>query len=419
MSNDASAQYDDVALTDRVRSTLHAVTSSTTYCEPPAIGTAETGRGAPRRLIVAAAALLLVLVVVATVALVRPTGDRTRIDRLVPPGDEQPIFPDVVPHQGAPLLLVPQSVPEGFHLLYATGPDPNRPGSSYGSGANSTYQSWVKLDPTGTRPVAGMTLAWGPADLADTQLPLGGGPTIGHQDALTAYGNAEPLTVNGHSGVWAEYLQTVAWEQDGKAISVSASMDNWTGAWPEHLTRADLEAIAASVIRLGDDTYQMTNPPAGFRRAATSPGWIKTGDNARRLVYTDDNGRGFAIQLVDNTQAPPGAALTVAVARLTDVRGQRAVQTPFLNGGDGSGCSTIDSFLCSNSGPGNLDGNYLQWLEPDSTRVTLTGVGISTDQLLDIARSLHEVGTEDWDTLTKTANAIPCAQLARCGAPAQ
>ena len=183
---------------------------------------------------------------------------------------------------------------------------------------------------------------------------------------------------------------------------------------------ADLEAIAANVIRLDDGTYQMTNPPAGFRLAATSPGWIKTGENSLcRLVYTDDNGHGFAIQLVDNTQAPPGAALTVAVARLVDVRGQRAVQRlssmaatdpahrdPTCSSVRTAGPETSTVTICSGSSPIAHESRSPEWASPP--------INYSTSRC-----SLHEVGAEDWDTLTKTANAIPCAQLARCGAPTQ
>ncbi len=273
----------------------------------------------------------------------------------------------------------------------------------------------MKLDAARVAPLAGFTLSWGPQDLADSQLPIPR-PTIGHQDALTAYGNAEPITVNGYRGVWAEYVQTVAWEQDGKVISISGQMDNWTGKWSEHLTRSDLEAIASTVVRLDDGTYRVNTVPAGYQLAATTLGFTSPGNNERRLVYSDGNGHGLAIQLVDNTQDPPGVALGLggAGARLVTVRGQRAVQTQFLNGGDGSGCVNIDTFLCAIDQPGVLTNNYVQWLEPDTTRVTLTGVGVSGDQLLQVARSLEQVSPQHWEDLTKPTDSVPCALRARC-----
>jgi hypothetical protein len=84
------------------------------------------------------------------------------------------------------------------------------------------------------------------------------------------------------------------------------------------------------------------------------------------------------------------------------------------DGGDGSGCASIDAFLCANDRPGVLTNNYVQWLEPDSTRVTLSGVGVSGDQLLQIARSLEQLSPEPWESLTKSTDNIPCALVARC-----
>jgi hypothetical protein len=116
---------------------------------------------------------------------------------------------------------------------------------------------------------------------------------------------------------------------------------------------------------------------------------------------------------VDNTENPPGMALAQSDAQLVDARGQRAVLTPSLNGGDVSGCSQIDLFICT-SGPDDTSHTYLQWLEPDSTRVTITAVGLTNEQVLELARNLEPITTEEWQTIINKTADIPCALTAQC-----
>lgn len=402
-------------LVERVRATYEAITTTTAYGDPPPIGERARPTAAPRRAVLVAGALIVVLAIVAAIALLGTAGDDARVRKPAAPVDDQKLFPDVAQHQGPELLLAPSHVPAGFHLVYGFGPDATSPATSKGFGTNATLQNWVKLDAAGSTPLGAFTVSWGPQDLADVA-PAIPGLTIQHQDALTAYGNAEPLNVNGHPGVWAEYLQTVAWEQDGRALAVSALMDSWTGAWPEHLARADLEALAAGVVPAVDGGYRVATPPPGYQIAAATQGATIPGVQERRLVYTDGNGRGITVQLVDDTEDPPGVAFMAAVARVVEVRGQRAVRTQFLNGGDGSGCNQTVMFMCSPMQPGVLRDFFVQWLEPDSTRVTLTGVGVGGDELLEVARGLASVSTDEWDDLVKQFDDIPCAQTARCGA---
>ena len=413
---------DNTNLEERLRATYEKVGTLDIAPPPVLVTDASDARHEVHRrtrpLLVAGVAVVVVLALVIGIAALRDGSSPAPSQKQLHPVDQQksqqpvagqPLFPNVVPHHGADLLLAPQYVPDGYHLLYATGPDKDQPGSSSGGG-NGTTQTWVKLDATGTQPVAGFTLGWGPQDLADNAPPH---VSMGHQDALSAYANAEAITVNGNPGVWAEYLQTVAWEQDGRALAIAGNMDNWTGTWVEHLTRDELQAMADSVVRLPDGTYQLTAPVPGYQLVATTAGTLNTGTYGRRLVYTDGNGHGYSIQLVDDTGVPPGYSLG-ANARLVEVRGQRAITTPFLNGGDGGACSQIDMFLCAGAQPGVLNANYVQWLEPDSTRVTLSGVGIDPAELLRIARSLTKVSADDWAKLTAPTKNIPCAQLANC-----
>ena len=403
----------DVLLEDRLRATFASLAASSNYAPPPDLsppGRGPRSRRHTRALAAAVGALVLMLVIAALVAL----GNRDRDDpvrKVVPPVVDS-LFPDVVSHQGPELFLSPQAVPDGYQLLFATGPDgPGRAGG--GSPQWTAIQNWVKLDPAGTRPIGGFSLSWGPADLADanTELP---GLSMQHQDALSAFGGgAEPITISGKPAIWAEYLQTVAWEEGDRIIAVSAFMDGPFGTWSEHLSREQLEAIAATVIPQGDRGYELRDAPLGYEYAGQAPGFVREGDNQRRLVYSDGNGHGFAIQLVDNTQNPPGMALAQSAARLVETRGQRAVLTNMLNGGDGSGCSQVDLFICTRQ-PGDTSHTYLQWLEPDSTRVTITATGLSEQEIFDLAANLREATSDEWQTIVDSTAGIPCAQTARC-----
>jgi hypothetical protein len=166
-----------------------------------------------------------------------------------------------------------------------------------------------------------------------------------------------------------------------------------TGPWPEHLTRDELENIAAHLVRDPAGRYTLTEIPTGFQLSAEEPSFASDGKNARDLVYSNGAGRGFDIQLVDDSQQPPGVKLVNPPARLITIRGQRAVSTPYLNGGPG--CSTADLFLC-----GDVAHLSVIWTEPDNTTVIVAAVGITEAQLLAIARSLEPVQRADSPQVT-------------------
>ena len=392
-----------VALEDLLRSTYRAVTTSSVYTAPPPTPFSNTSpsRRAPRGVVVAAAALVVVLAIVGTAVLLSGTENGSNL-RPLGPVDEQPLFPDVVPHQGPELLLAPQYVPDGYQLVSASGPDPSAGGG--GGALNETISQWVKLDVSGTVPVSAFSLGWGPLDFADEVHPPTPGPPVSvqHQDAIASAANregAESITVNGHRGVWStEQGPMIEWEQDGQALTLAAATDAQGPTWSEHLSRAQIEALARTVVRRDDGSFQVDAPQEGFRLAGSQPGYVAIGTNVRRLVYRDSTlGHGFTIQFVQDTQVPPGIALSQggSTSRLVDVRGQRAVQTRYL-----SSCSSADQIICDlPPDPGNH--NYVQWLEPDSTRVTLFALGVNGDELVRIARSLQPITAEQWDALRK------------------
>ena len=406
----------DDTLEDRLRNALAA--RGDTYVEqsPPPIEARDrpTRRAhRPKRALVAVGAFTAVLAIVVAVVAINASDDASRPTKLVPPS-ERPLFPDVVKHEGPELLLSPQQVPAGYHLLLATGPDANSGGSSGSIGGPTTLQYWVQFDATGTTPQRGFSLGWGPADPAESN-SLPPGLSVPHGDALDGYRlGATLVTIAGHDAYWSPRLDALAWEQNGQLVVVEARTDGPLGTWPAHLSQADVQAIAEQVVRNADGTYQLASPPAGYRLAAQVPSLASTGTNTRRLIYSDGNGHGFSVQLVDDTETPPGVALMWPGAQLVTVRDQTGVLTSFLNGGDGSGCPAIDAFLCSSAVPGTSDHTYLQWLEPDSTRVTITAFGLTDQQVLDIGHSLSTISPADWKKLTDASATIPCAQIARC-----
>jgi len=44
----------------------------------------------------------------------------------------------------------------------------------------------------------------------------------------------------------------------------------------------------------------------------------------------------------------------------------------------------------------------------------VAGVGVSGDQLLQVARSLEQVSPQHWEDLTKPTDSVPCGLRARC-----
>ena len=335
---------------------------------------------------------LVVALVIGVLAFV--DRDHTSVPRpTTPPVDTGPIFPPVQTHVGPERYLVPSEVPEGYSLVRAATDGPSVIASS---GEGGTYQNWIKLDRDG-RPVGAFQIGWRPTDQA-------------------SWGAVEPLDVNGHPGFWATELQSVVWEQDGQTVYVNAFQPGSFGDWPEQLPRAAVERIARGLVREGADRFALPSAPDGYRLAVEFPSTVTQGVRARLLVYSDGADHGFSVQLVDDTDAPPGLALTHAQARLVDVRGVQGVSSPFLNGGGGTDCRRTDAFRCdaqdgagggprlSTAVPGSA--RYLQWLEPDGTRVTITTVGMGDDAVFTIASSLRDAAQAEFEQLVASAPVI-------------
>jgi hypothetical protein len=348
-------------------------------------------------LVAALAAVVVIVIAVAGIAVTTSSDRRTggtpsATSSASVDGSDAPLFPTHPDHQGPPLLLAPTLIPDGFHVVVST-----LRGTTGASGSpRGTVQYWVKLDAGAQRPLASFQVAWGPADLGEAAKQSGVPGSVGQRggDALDSFrSQSVPATVAGHDGLYSEGLATFAWEQGNEFVTVSGAIDGPTGAWPEHLARDQLADIAAHLVRGPDGRYTLTEPPAGFRLSAEEPSYASEGTDARELVYTDGATHGFAIELVDDTQWPPGVTLVNPPARLIAIRDEHAVVTPYANAG--LACGPADAFLC-----GDLPHRSVIWTEPDNTTVTVTSIGITETQLLALARSLEPVPPDDWPQVT-------------------
>ncbi|MGH9048842.1 MAG: hypothetical protein ACRDY4_03840 [Acidimicrobiia bacterium] len=240
-----------------------------------------------------------------------------------------------------------------------------------------------------------LSIQWGPGVAALDSIP--GLPTASTEappeDLLEPYRrDSVPAAVRGREGLYSERLGSLVWEEpEGQVVNVSGTQspegiqDPGITPLPPELLHQVAEALAPRE----DGGFDLPTPPAGFEFAAEFPGFASTGTDLRSITYRGLYERGVRIQMVDNTDTPPGTNFYFSSARRTEVRGRPALLTPFLNGGDGEGYGQSTFFM----GATNL---FLQWLEPNGTRVTISGVGLSESELRAIAEGLESVDQPSW-----------------------
>src|SRR5581483_513490 len=232
------------------------------------------------------------------------------------------------------------------------------------------YQQWVELDASGRRATASFEVATRtPFSEADPFAPLRGG-------------SSSPTTVRGHPGVVTP-TGILAWlESPGRVVTVTSTA----------LDEGGRQSIADGLQFGPDDEFTVTNPPAGFAEVGDGPGFASEGRNPRSLVYWDGGGRGFVVRIASGSEGPPGVNLLPGSgARLVEVRGHHAVSGPTLRF---AGIVTDQSTLF-------LQGanEFVQWLEPGNTRVTVAAAGLTEAETLAVANSLHAVDHTGWDQL--------------------
>lgn len=353
------------------------------------------GRHLPHRqrrvLVPLVAATAVVALVVGTVALVnRSDGEGPSV---VAGGGE--------PASDATLFLVPGFVPDGFELIQGSGGD--QPGASAGGGGTGAdwQQHYVRFDAAHEHPVEILDLAWATDARFD--------------DLVNPPPGAIGTTVRGHEGWYSPELGWLVWEEpEGQRVTLQGSVAGERPTDPDQ-TRAALpleflQTVAAALEQRNGGGFELPDPPGGFELVAEGPGEYSGGTNPRTLAYRGPDGRGLWLNLVDDSERPPGLNLYYATDRLVAVRGQEGVLT--LTRGPLAPGSFDQETLFIGAGADLT----LQWVEPGNVQVTMSGVGLSDSELLAIAEGLESVDAETWfglrgETQTADPRLTPPSQL--------
>jgi len=349
---------------------------------------AAAGRSAAAGLAVA------LLAVLAVIALGGSASDRS-VTTATGRGADGGLF---VPRSGgvAPFMLVPASVPSGFHVIRASGGD--QPDLVAGRWVASRGRSatWVQLDHDG-RPVAFIELAWGAFD-----------PEWGYESPLDVLipGWVDWL-VRGRVGRYSPALGVLAWDEgDGQTIAIAGQRFHPDEVQPlrmggrvsvEPFSAGELAALADRLNPSAAGGSALDAPLPGFHFAADVTVGARMGLNPRDVMYAAHDGRQFEIHLVNDSEVPPSVNLHPSLdAQLVRVRGTDAVLSPKLVQGLQSGDA------------GFVGGQvlYLQWIEPGNVQVTIRAVGMTRDEVLALAEGLRAIDADEWAALKA---AIPAA----------
>jgi len=273
--------------------------------------------------------------------------------------------------------LLPQHVPAGFTLVRtadgtaATSPTPQE---------WTRTQRWAKFDQTGA-PIADIDVQWGRSPQSAGSRPA---------DALEQYrAGGTPVAVRGHAGLVSPEEGWLVWEErPGDIVYVTAKAVPAYGQNAPALPRTVLDQVAASLRQRPDGGFDVTNAPSGFVRLAEWPATGYEGVQPRAALYQGSFGRAFQVHLVDETQQPPGSSPLLAENRRVTIKGAAGMLTRFL---------TTPPVVLVDGAPLFSNGSrYLQWIDAEGTRVTISGRGLDDATLVEIARSLAPVDAATW-----------------------
>ncbi|MEX2268522.1 MAG: hypothetical protein WEA75_07550 [Acidimicrobiia bacterium] len=298
------------------------------------------------------------------------------------------------------LHLLPSYVPAGFELQRAHGwSDLYREDGRAGTPGVDQEQTWVRFDRSGTRPIATFTLSWGIGYRGDGDEDI---------DPLAPYINSggTKVKVRGKTGYYVTLTNApvgsppttmLAWQEteDQVVTLVSHASTPW-GTFETHLSRDQLFKIAKRLRRSSDESFSLATPPRGFELVADQPGMASHGENQRILLYSDGNDHGFKVELIDNTEVPPGTNFAIPTARRITVQGQEAVLTPQSANPPGGSCwlGDGDFFLCNND-----NAIYLVWMATPNTRVAIVAVGLTETDIIKIAQNMQAIDQTEWEEL--------------------
>ena len=292
---------------------------------------------------------------------------------VLPRGDEGSSVVAVSPAAaGDPLFLVPgEPLPEGFELLEVSGGD--QPGVDTETMVSPDWdatQRWVRFDGTGEHPVDVIDIEWreGPVSVEDGRSSEAEGWVEGPVE--DGQGVRSLVRVHGY----------VAPEDPAGPVTP--------------LTLDVLSQILDDVVARADGGVLLPAGPEGFELVGEWPGVASEGTNPRVLAYGEPDVRGFQLQIVDDSELPPSTSLFAAAARRVTVRGNEGVATPHLF--SRPSLFDPDSVFLANAD------RYVQWVEPDGERVTLSALGMTDDEMLALADGLEVVDAEAWSALQET-----------------
>jgi hypothetical protein len=350
-------------------------------------------RSSRRPMVLAFVIVLLVALVVSSVLVFGGSGEKSRLVPVVPtPNGLQDLFDTSkieTKSSNDTLYLVPGYLPAGMQPIEVNSPrGPGVVESRGGSPEIDRAQLWVKLDPTGVRPVDRFDLSWGRGAVAYNDEKWG--QNVPHTDDPLGYSDrgSVPTEVRGHRGFYNAKQHVLTWEEP-KGQQVTLRGDS--------LAHDDLLAIADALEPRADGGFTVTQVPPDFVQVSEAKGLASDGTNARDASFQDSSGRGFRIRVAEDPESPPGQDLIPSLPslandpRLVEVRGRHAVFSRTV-GANGGTFGPRTQFLIG----ADLS---VQWLEPGNVMVTVSGVGLSEDEIMAIARGLRVVDAAGWDDL--------------------
>jgi hypothetical protein len=276
----------------------------------------------------------------------------------------------------APRYFLPATVPAGFTLTRtADGVELPRPAID----TTTHTQRWVQFDPNGVQPIDTIDVQW--QRVPPTSTATGGDPL----ESFRA--GSRPASVRGHDGLYSAQDGWLVWvEEPGVVVSVSAKAVPAWGQNAPALPRTIVDQVAASLRRRADGGFDIT-APGGYELVGEWPEVGVPGVRPRGALYTNHDGRAFQLQLVDDSEQPPGSNPMFTSTSRVDVNGAKAWLMTFVSAPP---TVVVDGASLFDNGD-----RFLQWTDKN-TRLTVTGRGLADDQLVSIARSLAPVDSQTW-----------------------
>jgi hypothetical protein len=281
------------------------------------------------------------------------------------------------PNEGV-AYLVPNDVPDDMGLVHASGGDqPDLPaGSATQLSEWDTTQRWLHM---GSDPLEVVDVQ--STDDADTidriEFALGLPETVNLADGLeAAYSSADG---------------SIAWvTDDGRAVRVASAGE----------ALQDVETLTAFADAVGDgiditDSTRLGSLDGEWVGGARWSGSPALGLNPRALVYQAADGRGFQLHVVDRSELSPAMNLSFPGASFPGIAAfsslsSRLVAPPRVD--DPRADFVADADL------------YLQWVGDHGELITLSGVGLTAEELRAIADEIEPVDADTWFQLQGRSN---------------